>query len=392
MADHIPFITSVEGLGLARKLYGDSQILRVPLDRAEKLKLKDPGKLWLDPCVDGLDNLEKRRGAPDKKNSWFEFMKDLPHFHAIGTPSHQANPVDREVDAFVRTVLDRCAAYNPAWITVPQLPVVDGSDRNNINGEMATATGEWRRTHGFSGRFILPLVFTNQRQINLKTARNPKVQQAERCYEKAQADGFWVVDKTLPDDNGSPTLGQRRFPGLIALHKELNARISAKITIAGPYWALNVVLWARGLVDFPAIGVGSGYQYFLAGSMAQKAKATLMLKPLRRRVDVGPELRTWLDTTTAKLAPTHPAYAEFSDIKKRYTLLRAEDVAKEQVARSYKQWFDLIAAIPQAGRSMALYQDLSSAYALGKSLSDFENEGTARRPEAVAESLMLSCL
>ena len=41
---------------------------------------------------------------------------------------------------------------------------------------------------------------------------------------------------------------------------------------------------------------------------------------------------------------------------------------------------------------MALFQDLSTAYALGKSLPDLEDEGTGRRPEAIAEPLMLSCL
>ena len=41
--------------------------------------------------------------------------------------------------------------------------------------------------------------------------------------------------------------------------------------------------------------------------------------------------------------------------------------AREQVATFYKGWFDMIAAAPKAGRSMALFQDLSSAYALGSS-------------------------
>ena len=54
--------------------------------------------------------------------------------------------------------------------------------------------------------------------------------------------------------------------------------------------------------------------------------------------------------------------------------------------------FNLIAAAPKAGRSMVLFQDLSAAYALGKSLPDIEEEGTARRPESVVEPLMLSCL
>ncbi len=41
---------------------------------------------------------------------------------------------------------------------------------------------------------------------------------------------------------------------------------------------------------------------------------------------------------------------------------------------------------------MALFQDLSAAYTLGKTLPDLDNEGTARRPEVIAEALMLICL
>ena len=68
------------------------------------------------------------------------------------------------------------------------------------------------------------------------------------------------------------------------------------------------------------------------------------------------------------------------------------DAAIEKLAVFYKYWFDGIANVPKAGRSMALFQDLSAAYALGKSLPPLDDERSARRPEAVAEMLMLSCL
>ena len=77
------------------------------------------------------------------------------------------------------------------------------------------------------------------------------------------------------------------------------------------------------------------------------------------------------------------AHAEFSKIKRHYATIDAPH-ARDQVAIFYKRWFDMIAAAPKAGRSMAMFQDLSGAYALGKSLSELGGEGTARRPEAVA--------
>jgi hypothetical protein len=339
-----------------------------------------------------MDDLKSRRSQPGKRNSWFDFMSDFPHFVKIGDHAYYERPVQEEADAFVKAVMEKCAGYKPAWISVPQFPLVDSSDRNKINRALAKATGKWKSSSGFSGRLILPLVFTHQDQVNGKTARNPKVQQAERCYRESQADGVWVVENSLKDESGSSTLRETRFPGIIALHEELNDRISSNIRIAGPYWGLNLVLWARGLVNYPAIGVGSGYQYFMAGGPAKQPGVRLALPSLRRRVDIGSQLRKWLDMATAKLSSSHPTYMEFNEIKKSYTVLSGQDQAREQVAVSYKKWFDIIAAAPRIGRSMALFQDLSAAYALGKSLPKLTSTGTDRRPEAVAESLMLSCL
>ena len=396
MAEYIPFITSEESANLVKKVYSDADIVRVALDRVERVRhLLPPSSKawWLDPSVDGMDDLEVRRSQPGKGNIWFDFMSGFTNFEKIAMPTYHPKPETSEVYTFVKEVMDKCAAYRPAWITVPQLPLVIGSDRNKINRMMAAATGNWKSNSGFPGRLILPLVFTHQEQVNGKTARNPKVQQAERCYHEAQADGVWVVDTSLTDDDGSSTMRKKRFPGVIDLHGELNDRISSKIRIAGPYWGLNLVLWARGLVDHLAIGIGSGYQYFLAGRPYSRQPSTkLALPALRRRVGIGPQFENWLDLAIANLAPSHPAHAEFSGIRKNYKVLIGSDRAREQVAGFYKRWFSTIAAAPKAGRSMALFQDLSAAYALGKSLPDLVHEGKARRPEVVAEPLMLSCL
>ncbi len=317
----------------------------------------------------------------------------LDNLERVGSPSYHANPVMAEVSAFVVAVMDKCSCHKPSWITVPQIPLVNDSGRNKINRALAKATGKWKSSSGFSGRLILPLVFTNQKQINGKTARNVKLEQAERCYHESQADGLWVVDKSLTDDSGSPTLRNKRFPGVIALHEEINERIASKIRIAGPYWGLNLALWARGLVDHPAIGIGSGYQLFLAGGHTKQASPKVALQSLRRRVGVGPQFKLWLEGVVAGLAPSHPAHAEIGGIIKNYDVLSQASNARQQVARSYKQWFDTIASAPKAGRAIALFQDLSAAFAFGRSLPALPNdEGTARRPEAIAEPLMLNCL
>jgi hypothetical protein len=144
-------------------------------------------------------------------------------------------------------------------------------------------------------------------------------------------------------------------------------------------------------VDYPAIGVGGSFQYYLAGGHMNLPSARLAISALRRRVGVG-QLKAWLDKASSTLGPHHPEQKNLDYLKKHLHLLSNLDSAREQVANFYKSWFDLLASTPRAGRSLALFQDLSSAYALGRSLSEFPDENATRRPESVVEPLMLSCL
>jgi hypothetical protein len=394
MADHIPIVTGDEVGNLIKKVYSDATVVRVPLDRADRLKSHVPqnSKLWVDASFDGCDDIEARRSKSDERNAWFDFMCAIPQFEKLANKSFLAKPVQSEVDVIVETLLNKCVELKPAWITVPQMPIRDGSDLNKLNRALANATGKWKGSSGFSGRLVLPLIFMHQNQLNKKTDRNPKVQHAEKCYLDALADGLWVVDQSLIDDSGSATLRSKRFPGLIALHEELNDRIPSNLRMGGPYWGLNLVLWAKGLIEFPLIGVGSGYNFFLSGGKSRTANARIAIPALRRRVKVTPSLETWFDKAISKLGTSHPAHSEFLNLRKNLSVFTDSSRAREQVATFYKQWFNGIASGPAAGRSMAMFQDLSAAYALGKVLPPFDDEGTGRRPESVAEPLMLSCL
>lgn len=388
MADYIPMVTSQQSWELVKTIYPDSQMVRISLDMISRFgTLSNDVTLWLDPAIDGLHDLPSRQ---KKKTAWYEAMKHFSGFAQISTPAFIAKPDSKQVKVFISELLDKCMEFRPAWITVPQLPLVDGAERNKINRALARATGEWRSSHSFSGRFVLPLIFTNQRQINGKTERNPKVDQARRCYEDSHADGFWVVDASLTDDSGSPTLRNRRFPGLIALHQELNLSIPSKVRIAGPYWGMNLVLWARGLVDFPVIGVGTNYQYHIVGGVASTPNIRLAIGSLRRRVISAPQFGPWLDKAMGVVASPNPAYIELELMRRRLPFLNV--TYQTQVATSYKNWFARIESSPKPGRALALFQDLSTAYALGKTLPLMPWEKAARRPEAVAEPLMMSCL
>ena len=98
----------------------------------------------------------------------------------------------------------------------------------------------------------------------------------------------------------------------------------------------------KGLVDHPAIGIGSGYQYFLSGGPATPPGPKVALACLRRRFGVGALLLAWLDQATAELSSSHPAHAEIVEIKEQYTALNAYERARLQVAQCYKQSVDLL--------------------------------------------------
>lgn len=391
----IPHVTSVSGARFVSDFYADSKFARIPLEKAGKYipLLPDAAELWVDPCMDGCDDVSKRTGKPGSPNKWFEFMKKLCNFADFSDSDFIEKPNQLRVYDFVEDILGKCLECNPSWITVPQLPLVDDASRNKINRALAKATGKWMSTSKFKGRMILPLIVTNQNQIKNKTVRNPKVSQAQKCYHESQADGFWVVDSSLDDESGSKLLREKRFSYVIDLHEELNAKIPSKIRIAGPYWGLNLVLWVKGLIDFPLIGLGSGYQYHLCGSPhGSPPVARIALPSLRRRARVRPSLNAWLRRTVSKLDSANPVHTEMSDLLHRFTALHDDTRSRRQVARFYRDWYDEIASAPAGGLGMAMFQDLATAYAFGKPLENLVDEEAARRPETIVEPLMMNCL
>ena len=92
------------------------------------------------------------------------------------------------------------------------------------------------------------------------------------------------------------------------------------------------------------------------------------------------------------------AYKELHKLRQDFRKLNSRGPAVDQIARFYARWLQGIQDVPPEGRALALYQDLSSAFILGRQLGPLPKtslpQAPARVREAgkVAEQLMLHCL
>jgi hypothetical protein len=393
MADHIPFVGKADTDRL-KKYYSDSSMVRVSLESIDTIRARLPKKLplWIDPVIDGYDNLLKG-GHTDR--SWKQYIMQFQENQILICKEFVNKPDEKKVNVFVTSVLDKCSIFNPKWITVPQLPLVDDASRNNINRVLAKATGEWKSNSRFKGKLILPLIITSRKQLKGKTEWKAKLRVAMTCYKNAGASGVWAVDSNLYDQKGSGTFG-KHFSQLIEFHRDLKETFPTEtIKIAGPYWGMNLVLWARGLCDYPAISLGSAYRYYISGGFVKTGKVRLAIPPLRRWVVADGQLKKWLNEALKQIDRTDIAYKNFLYLKNNFGPLSTSEAAKDQVAKFYKKWFNKIEGTQPPGRALALYQDLSSAYITGKQeqlpkLPKFEAPGQA--PERVAQQFMLQCL
>jgi hypothetical protein len=389
--DYIPFINTTNDCTTAKNLHSDAVAMRISLESIDKISSTIPSgpKRWVDASIDGLHHKDLSKLSDNYQNHLSKFVG----YKTIADLQFQQSPDKNVAGQFVFSVLDYCNAKTPDWITIPQLPLVGNSSRNKINRLLAEKTKLWKVARSYSGKLILPAIFTNQNQVNKKTERSKKIALILNCFRTADADGLWAVDSSLNDQEGSGKFDER-FPALRSFHEELNQELPEDaITVCGPYWGMNLVLWSRGSVRFPAIGLGGSYKYNLPGLKLPRGKDRIALRPLRRWAIASPQLKTWLVDTIASLSPSDPARAEFLAIEREFSKLQAPTAGKMQIASFYKTWFNRFSSLPQAGRALALYQDLSSAYVLGKTLKSLpKEEGTARKPERVAQQLMLTCL
>lgn len=401
MLKFIPFVYSQTQYDLVDQFYAETERVRVPLNCIGNLSLGSASReLWIDPGIDGYHTLrkvpnpfkERRDTGKSGEFLWEKYASFLRQFPNSEDLVRQ-NPALKKIPSMVEGILDACHQHKPQWLSVPQLPIVNGSANNKINTALARATSEWREKSGYNGTLIVPMILTRYAgQYDKKMHRNAKIGELKKCYERSTADGIWIVDSDLQDYKGVGTY-QKRLEQLVKLHQEVRSKLPNAVLVGGPYWGMNLVLWARGLCDHPAIGVGSGFRYQIPGMSPQTAKTRIALASLRRWVQLHPELRRWLGSVVN--APhSDSAKTEFEAILAQFeSFMQSKALARKQVAKFYRRWIHEHAQKSEHGRALNLFQDLSAAYVVGSQLEEFpKSEAPGRRPEVVAQHLMLNCL
>lgn len=393
MSEYIPFINGSGDCKIAKKIFSDCELIRISLDSYSNIShmLPKSASLWVDLSIDGSHCL---LNGKNRESNWINYIKSYTNSDILCDAS-KLNKIDQGVvKSFVFEIMDRALQLKPKWITLPQIPICDDTSRNKLNKILAIKSAEWRSERQFNGNLIFPLVFTHQNQTKGKTEWVKTLTNAQKWYNLSGANGLWTVDSSLNDEDCSKGIANR-LKQLIDFSVALNETFSSTpIKVTGPYWGFNLVLWARGLFNHPAISLGSAYQYYLSGGFIKQGKARIALTPLRRRAIADPGLKGWLEYSLTKISQNDLAYKEFLTLTKDYELISLEYSSKEQVAKFYREWINKIESIPIEGRSLYLYQDFSSAYILGKQIDQNlpDSEKSARLPEKIAQQLMLTCL
>ena len=385
----VPFINTTTDAQLATQFYKDCELVRLNLLSFDNLHPSIPVACmrWIDAGTDGLG-----QAKPDSKwlNSFLSQFGSAVH---LRDPQFQGKPDKDLVRKFVESVLGSCQEKTPDWISVPQLPYETDATRNKINRSLAEETRNWRYESGGDSRFVLPIILTHQAQTNSKTVRNRKVQLAAECFARSGADGYWVVDHTLNDVEGSPSF-EKRVVGLLRMQEELEAKIGqrARVRVVGPYWGLGFLLWAKGLTEYMGVGLGNAYTYYLPGGHKSPGRKRIALPGLYRLATLSNEFGDWISRVIDEMPPD-PLRADYINLSQRIQSYLVDDIGRRrQIAKFHRGWYDGISHVPSAGRSLALFQKLSSAYVFGTALPSLPAREVARRPESVAKLLMMHCL
>lgn len=387
MQDYILFINSQTDARVATEVFQDNiDLVKIRINDLKSIRpLISKSRLWIDIAFDGYP-------VDNDDSPWNKFFKTFSNHHFFTSKDFLIKPNEKIVSAHIYEILDSILHYAPAAISVPQLEYTD-INYNKLNKMICKSFSNWKSERNFTGDVILPVIFKHQRAIGTGVEKTKRFKTLEVNYATSNANSIWVVDASLQDQLGTGNFEDTRFPALIELHNKIKTILSPKIHVAGPYWGLNILLWARGAIKNPAFAIGNGFQHYSPGGVFSTPSAEKMaLPPLYRLTKATSDLKIWLNESSVKLEKTLDGKS-FKDLSDEYEKLKVNTKFKEQVTVFYLAWFNKYKDLPENGRALALYQDLSNAYIIGKNLEDMPNEkGTTRKPGIVAKQLMMNCL
>ncbi len=406
--EYIPFVRTLGEQDIVRAIMTDADIVRISADFFDQNTIDARWRLWLDPCFDGYEFVFSKGWYEDgstSRNGWGSWIRRFPGHDLLTSEDSASSAAQGDIDEFVARVLDSVAEHNPAVISVPQVPYTQDSARHGINKKLAKAAGRWKESHWTAGTFILPAILKHHDAYRTVSIARPKISAICRSLELSRATGVWIVHAEFDDIGGVSNYERERFPSLIGFHEKLNESLPAKtITCAGPYWAINLILWARGIVDFPVIGSGGAYRYYLPKPPQvlgrQKAKPRIAIPPLRRWYGVNRELRLWIESATKKFPPRDEVRESLEKLGGRFSHFLGPGgraPAMRQTAEFYNAWLREIAALEPRGRGLFLFRDFSKAVVngsyIGKKLPKQGHLSSgARDPGFIAQQFMLQCL
>ena len=421
MSSAIPFLRTKFESENVGEFHAEAQLFRVTPETPASGFLSSVGKsrVWLDPGFDGIHrHSEEQATAASKKpdlsvkegrkwdSEWARRMTSAGDWTKFTSAEFLARPDKGFVTEFVSRLLSSAAGY--AWCTVPQLPVCEDSSANKTNRYLASAARQWSESYGRGVKLVLPIIWMKQNQYLTKSRSSSTggrgwgtvVTAAEKCFKLSGAAGYWSVDATLADQAGTGTF-RKRLPALVEAYQALSERLQpSELSVAGPYWGLNLALWGRGIVTAPAVGVGGGYRYHLSGGLAfNTPKARVACPFLRRWVPATPGLLDWIERVTKEVNPVEAGQLLTFQRDVERSIAKSPQgsgAAKSSLARFYSGWVRKLDSVDRAGRATLLFQQFASAYALGKSMPQLPREGKGGedpvKPSIVAQQMMLISL
>ncbi len=387
----IATVSSKRDCELVRHSYGRNTIVRTELFKSAALKDSVKGLVhWVDPCFEVF--LQQKLN--EEANTFYGGL-DPEFFLSKGKFDPKADKI--LVSEIAKRALEKGATLGPAWIGIPLLPIKREVIRKKLNRCLAESAAQWKLEKGFGGRLILPFVLENEDLIESKDGQDYLLRLIDEFSSTVSFDALWIVAPFLDDDSGRPR-DQKLARRLVEFHGRVfatKARGSAWDIIAGPYWGLNIVLWAKGITDYPLVGAGRRFQYAFTGGVPHgTAKVRTAIPVLRRLAVVGPDLKSWLSQASSKPGLEHNVRDQFRKLEAVISsYVRSPEKAREQIIEFYSAWMESIERQPMQTRALALYQDLSNAYVCGKLIAiPLPKSESARRPEIVAQQLMLNVL